>query len=528
MTDGRGRAIHCASFFTDGAAQPACGHAGRPSTKSQTESDVDEKEILRIIIESIPVMLSFYDAQGNFRLLNRECERLLGWSAEEAGTMDLMAACYPDPQTRREVWEFMLSAEPGWRELRVTTRWGTELESLWANKRLTDGSLIGIGIDIRDKKEAEQAVLRSEARLAAAVEASGSGVFEHAVPLEEFCYVSPRCAEILGFAEEELPPAADLPAWFYGRIHPQDRKPAERIFFSFLKGTVQKLELELRVRHRTEREVFVRIRAGAVSRGRSGAVEHVVGVMMDVTEQKLAEAELERRRLRAEDRERRLRELTYELTRAEEEERRRLALSLHDGLQPLLVAAKMKLAAGVKAEAAARLGGETAADVASSSAAQARDVLDRALSYTRKLTYETSPPVLHMMGLQAALRWLVDWMRDNYRLRVQIRLEDGAEPRSMKTRYLLFRIAREMLLNAAKHSGVGEAAVSLSRPERALELVVEDSGGGFDPERSAKLQTFGGGYGLYSIQERLEAVGGRLEIDSAPGRGARFTVVLPD
>lgn len=125
-----------------------------------------QAEILRTIIDHIPVMLCFYDSNGHFLLLNREFERLLGWSIEDLSQVDdAMAAFYPDPKMREEVWVFMMEATPGWRDFTVRRRDGGCLESSWANVRLSDNSQIGIGIDITERKEFENALQRSERQL---------------------------------------------------------------------------------------------------------------------------------------------------------------------------------------------------------------------------------------------------------------------------------------------------------------------------------------------------------------------------
>lgn len=111
-----------------------------------------EQEVLQTVINNIPVMLTFYDGAGNFRLVNRELERVLGWTLEDLKTIDLMEAAYPDPEYRKIVWEFMTSASPQWRNFIIRTRYGRDLETAWANVRLSDGSQIGIGIDITKRK----------------------------------------------------------------------------------------------------------------------------------------------------------------------------------------------------------------------------------------------------------------------------------------------------------------------------------------------------------------------------------------
>jgi PAS domain S-box-containing protein len=113
----------------------------------------EQKELLLTIIDNIPVMLTFYDPAGAIKLVNKAFEDLAGWSLEEARSINLIAACYPDASYRKEVWEHMMKANPGWKDLELTTRSGRILPSSWAYVRLSDGSLIGIGIDISERRK---------------------------------------------------------------------------------------------------------------------------------------------------------------------------------------------------------------------------------------------------------------------------------------------------------------------------------------------------------------------------------------
>ncbi len=122
-----------------------------------------EQELLRAIIDRIPVMITLYDPASGRMRVNAEFERLIGWSSEEATLEAIMGACYPDPEYRRRVEEFMESCADRWMDLRMRTRDGREIDTAWANVRLSAGTQVGIGIDISQRKRAEQ-TLRESAR----------------------------------------------------------------------------------------------------------------------------------------------------------------------------------------------------------------------------------------------------------------------------------------------------------------------------------------------------------------------------
>src|SRR5262249_4323271 len=107
-----------------------------------------EHELLQNIIDTIPVMITVHDPDTRRVRLNREFQRLVGWSSAEAAGASLLERCYPDPAYRERVRGFMDACSGGWMDVRMRTRDGRDLETSWANIRLFDQTRIGIGIDL--------------------------------------------------------------------------------------------------------------------------------------------------------------------------------------------------------------------------------------------------------------------------------------------------------------------------------------------------------------------------------------------
>ncbi len=225
--------------------------------------------------------------------------------------------------------------------------------------------------------------------------------------------------------------------------------------------------------------------------------------------------ELERR---VSERTAQLRQLAFKLILAEEEERRRLAEVLHDSLQQLLVYARLTVG---EARSVAR--GERLRQ----SLGRVELSLGEAIEVSRTLTAELSPPLLYERGLLAAARWLCERLRERAGLAVELRAGAEAEPRHEITRLLLFQSIRELLANVVKHAGVKEAVVEIGRVEGQVRVLVADRGRGFGPESPASERS-DAGFGLFSIRERLRQLGGSFEVESAPGRGTRVTLCVPD
>jgi len=212
-----------------------------------------------------------------------------------------------------------------------------------------------------------------------------------------------------------------------------------------------------------------------------------------------------------------LRALTTELSRAEERERQRVARILHDNLQQLLVAARLQT----------NILERRLEEPSLQRTIQSIDgVLQEAIETSRSLTAELSPPLLYDAGLTPALHWLGRWMQEKYDLTVEVDAEELGNQPPNGLRSMLFQAARELLFNVVKHAGVDRAELQLRRlPGDAIELVVSDRGAGMDSAQANKPQE--GGFGLLSIRERIELLGGQMEIDSAPGQGTRMTLRVP-
>jgi PAS domain S-box-containing protein len=119
-----------------------------------------QKELLQTIFDHLPVMVVFSDAKGQPQLVNRELERVLGWSLEELGDRDLLVFCYPNPKYRAKVVDFIRTTTGQWQDFKTRTRDGRVLDTSWISIPLGDGTRIGIGQDVTERKRAE-AALRS-------------------------------------------------------------------------------------------------------------------------------------------------------------------------------------------------------------------------------------------------------------------------------------------------------------------------------------------------------------------------------
>lgn len=211
----------------------------------------------------------------------------------------------------------------------------------------------------------------------------------------------------------------------------------------------------------------------------------------------------------------RLRRLVTELTLTEQRERKVLASELHDYLAQLLVVSKFKidqLRRTISNRDTDRLVDET------------ESALDQALTYSRTLIARLSPTVLFSLGLIAAIHWLTEYFsKHGLRVQVQSHVDSVALPEDYSV--LVFQSLRELLFNVLKHAGTDAATVEAFVSDQGhFHISVVDSGKGFDV-KSVSLTAKG--YGLFSIQERLEGLGGTFTVRSSPGCGTRIELSIP-
>lgn len=216
--------------------------------------------------------------------------------------------------------------------------------------------------------------------------------------------------------------------------------------------------------------------------------------------------------------ERRFRGLAKAVWKVQEDERRRLARELHDGLGQTLTALTHQLERLQR-----KLGEGDARDLAADAVETAR----LALNETRELSRLLRPPVLDDLGLPAALSWLARTLEQRTGLRVELTLEGLEERLDPEVETLVFRLVQEALTNVLRHAEVDRATVEVSRAAGLLELRIADQGQGFDADATLVGREAASGSGLRGMRDRLELFGGRLELSSEEGRGTVVAASVP-
>ena len=145
----------------------------------------------------------------------------------------------------------------------------------------------------------------------------------------------------------------------------------------------------------------------------------------------------------------------------------------------------------------------------------------------QSMIFDISPPVLYDFGLVSAIDWLLDNVREQHGIRTNLENDGRPKPMEEDIRVTLFQVARELIMNAVKHSEAESLEVSIRRDDGNILISIEDDGIGFDTSEIEQLKLKNKGFGLFNIKERLKLLGGKVEIESEPGRGTRVTVTAP-
>jgi len=243
-----------------------------------------------------------------------------------------------------------------------------------------------------------------------------------------------------------------------------------------------------------------------------GVVKYLISEGRDITEYKQAEQRILKNQAQ-------LKSLASQLSRIEERERHRLATALHDQVGQSLVFSKLKLDQLRMSDS----GGEIAEALE-----EVCGYLGQAIQETRTLTFDLSSPILYEVGFEAAVaEWLADEIRGKCGIETEFYDDVRQKPLDDDIRALLFRNVRELLINVVKHAQASKVKVCVQRADEDVCVSVEDDGVGFNPAEVKAVAAKSNKFGLFSIRERLEQLGGRIEIDSVPGRGSKILMMAP-
>jgi PAS domain S-box-containing protein len=466
---------------------------------SAAPSEFPWQALLRVV----PAVFYVDRSDGTSLWASDNLEQIIGCTFEEwkAGNDAWLARVHPDDrdQVVEEYEEFLRTGHPQSGEYRMIlpdgrVRWIHDHALLLADGDTGESLVHGVLVDVTDQRVAREAEERLGQLFRALVEHA-----REAVTIVDtqgrVVYHNPSMGRVVG----------QPPEWFAGRsplelMPPEDALRAKLILEKLQLQSRAQLPGEFRLRHS---DGSWRIVEGVATNLLDDPVVH--GIILnyrDVTEeraqQKQRESEVEA------------------LLNAEAEQRARIAEELHDDTIQVMVAAMVEIDLVERQLRTDRV--EEARDTLGLT----RDVLAAATERTRRLTFELRPQLLEAAGLQAALRELTLQIADETGAKVELSMAPGRYPHT--TEALAYRTIREALINVRKHAHAEHVWVGVTGSEDGLDVEIRDDGRGF---RQVSPSPFSKHLGFQMARERIEAAGGRFQIDSRPGEGTTVSFWLP-
>jgi len=326
-------------------------------------------------------------------------------------------------------------------------------------------------------------------------------------PGNKFLEVNDKFCEIFGYDRSEL-----LQMTCGLLVHPDDLVEEVANFKRITAGEVDAYSMEGRFVGK-DGKIIHAFRFVKCLRNPDGSLCSCMVQMQDITKRKRSEAEIV-------SYQEQLRSMKSTVLFIEEQERRNIATALHEQIGQPLAMACIKLG-GLRQV----VGSEDLVRQVD----QVRNMINLAISCSRTLTFELSPPILYEQGLEAAIGSLAELFRKEHGLRIDCSDDRQSKPLSSEISILLFQGVRELLVNAMKHAHAQRLTISSRREGSGIMVMVEDDGVGFANLNRSEGELTGSprSFGLFGLRERLKYFGGNLVVKSKSGRGTQVTMFAP-
>ena len=473
------------------------------SERKEAERALRESEQqYRDLVENSHELICTHDLSGKILSVNRAASELFGYEpnamVHHKNIRDVLV-----PEVRAHFDDYMKricreGATSG--TMLVQTRTGERRVLEYYNSLRTEGVeapiVRGIARDITEARRAQKALRESEERYRELFENSKDAIYVHDMSGQ---YTSVNCAaeKLSGYTRHEL-----IGRHFSSLVSPEYALHVREQLCRKLQAsgeTTYEVELITKQGDRIPVEVSSRL---IIENGMPVGVQ---GCLHDVSERKKAHEAS--------------RTYSRRLLEAQEAERRRISLELHDQVGQILTAVKMNLHALRKAYNSPEV---------LTSIEENLNVIDEAVDQVRDLSVDLRPLLLDDFGLVVAVRWYLDRQEKNSGVAVEFSnqslSDDDRFPAALET--ACFRIVQEGVTNIIRHARATRISVRLERTGSDLSLVINDNGSGFDVK---EMRSTSGAptLGLRGMEERAQAVGGTLTIDSAPGLGTQICASFP-
>jgi PAS domain S-box-containing protein len=459
-----------------------------------------------VAIDSLPGIFYLYDSEGRFLRWNKNLEEVSGYTGEEIARMHPLDFFSGEEKllVERRIAEVFAEGESSV-EAKLVAKNGHETHYFFTGKLVNFNQvscLVGMGINIEGRLAAERALVDSNERNRAMLRA-----------LPDLVFLNGRDGVYIDYYARDPRTLLVPPEAFLGKTM-RDVLPselAERFMdcIALLHGSDETHVVEYSLSIAGEERHFEARLAAADG-------EKILSIIRDVTEQHRAAEALRLSEERLFQTNRQIRALAGRLISAQESERRRISLQLHDDLSQNIATLALSISRLKRKLPASR------EQIVVELEGFAQNTNDLAMQ-VRRLSHQLHPEALEHLGLVAALKWQATEFGNEERIDLTFTARVSNRRIPFDLSVCLYRVALEALRNVSIHSGARSARVSLIEDEDSLMLEVSDTGRGFDVE-SAKR---GSGLGLISAEERVMLLHGTLEITSVPQEGTLLRARIP-
>jgi PAS domain S-box-containing protein len=493
---------------------------GCPILFSATALDITERRMAeealresqrcqRAILSNIPDMAWLKDRESSYIAVNEQFGRECGVSPEElVGKNDLDV--WPRELAERYRADDREVIELGQRK-RVEEPLADKdgkikiIETIKTPIYNDKGEIIGttgIARDITERKLAEEALRMSEERLSSIFSGSRDAIFITGAD-SMFSDVNRAAEELTGYSKEELLKMS-IPD-----LHDDEDLQAYRLFFKRIMNG-ESITSEANIRRKDGRKIPTEFSNKRIF---IGDAPYMHTAARDITERKQAERALRNQRDM-------LRDVTGDVIRVQEDERRRISMELHDSTGQSLSVIRLQIQNIIKSVKNGNY------DVNGELEVISKLVLDT-ISDLRQISANLRPVILDNLGLWPTIEWYLQDFGKKTDLAVKVDIEEVEVNLSPRDEVHIFRIIQEIMINIQKHSEAKKVSFKSGIEDSKLVFEIREDGRGFDPKLMFEPSERRRGMGLINIMERVNIVKGHLDIQSSPGQGAKFMVSVP-
>jgi PAS domain S-box-containing protein len=473
------------------------------SERKKAEKQISEaRDLADKLIDSLPGVFYFYDANGKFIRWNREFEEVTGYNAAEISAMHPRDFFHDEEKeyiTERIMGVFERGANDA--EASFLTKSGERIPYYFKAVLLQyEGKpcLLGTGVNIEERKEAEDQLKLSEQKYKLLFESNPLPMWMLSLPDYRFTDVNHAALLQYGYTREE-----------FLRLGVLDIRPAEEAerFAAVSNTNFRGVHRAGIWKHKKKDGTIIYVDIITHDFDYEERPTRLV-LANDVTEKYMGEEKLK-------ESFESIRKLTEHLQNIREEERLHIAREIHDELGQLMTVLKMDISWLNK-----RVGNSS--EQVSTKFKDLLEVIDTTVKTVRRIASELRPTLLDDLGLVAAIEWHLDEFEKRSGIHKEFHGPEGELQIPDSIKIGLFRILQESLTNVARHSGASNVNVQLARSNGQIILKVIDDGKGYDMEKATKNTL-----GVLGMKERTSVMGGEYHISGTPGKGTTIEVIVP-